>query len=48
VSGDLRLALMGSIIVMPIILGCILLAMRRVPDLERTVLDRARAAGEPI
>ncbi len=48
VTGDLRLALMGTIIVMPIILGCIFLAMRRVPDLERTVLDRARAAGEPI
>ena len=48
VSGDLRLALMGTIIVMPIILGCILLAISRVPDLERTVLDRARAAGEPV
>lgn len=48
VSGDLRLALMGTIIVMPIILGCILLALRTVPKLELSVVDRARGAGEAI
>ena len=47
-SGDLRLALMGTIIVMPIILACILIAMRAVPRLEATVVERARAAGEPV
>lgn len=48
VTGDLRLALMGTIIVMPIILACILTAMRAVPRLEQTVVERARAAGEPV
>ena len=48
VSGDLRLALMGTIVVMPIILACILIAMRAVPRLEATVVERARAAGEAV
>lgn len=48
VSGDLRLALMGTIIAMPIIIACIFIAMRAVPRLEMTVVERARAAGEPV
>lgn len=48
VSGDLRMALMGTIIVMPIILACIFVAMRAVPRLEQTVVERARAAGEAV
>lgn len=48
VSGDLRLALMGTIIVMPVIIACIFIAMRAVPRLEQTVVERARAAGEPV
>lgn len=46
VSGNLRLSLMGTIAVMPIIIAFILIAMRAVPKLELTVMDRARAAGE--
>ncbi len=48
VSGDLRLALMCSIIVMPIILALLWLAIRTVPHLENSLLDRARAAGAPV
>ncbi len=48
VTGNLRMALMGTIAVLPIILGCIIMAMRNVPGLEKTLASRAAAAGEPV
>ena len=48
VSNDLRLAMLCSIIVMPIIFVLLFVAIRTVPKLEATVIDRARAAGEPL
>ncbi|MFM1982557.1 MAG: hypothetical protein RJB22_1276 [Pseudomonadota bacterium] len=48
VTGDLRFALMGTLAVMPLILAAMLVALRRVPHLESSLLDRARAAGEPV
>lgn len=48
VSGNLRLAMMGTVIVVPLILLCIWIAVRTVPQLETSLLDRARAAGEAV
>ena len=48
VTGDLRLSLMGTLVVIPLILAAIWMAIRSVPALESTVLDRARAAGEAV
>lgn len=48
ITGNLRLSMMGTMAVMPIILIMIVIAYRSVPSLSETVLDRARAAGEPV
>ena len=48
VTGDLRIALMSTMIVVPLILVAIVTALRTVPNLEKNLLDRARAAGEPV
>ena len=48
VTGNLRYALMGTLAVMPIILIAMAVALRRVPGLEASLVDRARAAGEPV
>ncbi|MFM7028373.1 MAG: spinster family MFS transporter [Chakrabartia sp.] len=48
VTGDLRSSLMGTLAVMPIILGAIFVALRTVPALEASLLDRARALGEKV
>ena len=48
VSGDLRVSLMGTLAVLPIILVAILVALRAVPRLEASLVDRARAAGEAV
>lgn len=48
VSGDLRLSLMGTLVVLPIIIGAVLVAWRTVPALEASLIARARAAGEPV
>lgn len=48
VTGNLRLAMMGTAIVVPLILLCIWVAIRSVPQLEASLLDRARAAGEAV
>jgi hypothetical protein len=34
--------------VVPLILVAIVTALRTVPNLEKNLLDRARAAGEPV
>lgn len=48
VTGDLRFALMGTLAVMPLILAAMGVALRRVPELEASLMDRARAAGEAV
>lgn len=48
VTSDLRLSLMGTLAVMPLILAAMLMALRHVPALETSLLDRARALGEKI
>jgi MFS family permease len=47
-QGDLRMGLLSLIGVAPIALGLLLYAYRSVPAAEATLIDRARAAGEPI
>lgn len=46
ISGDLRTGLLSLLAVAPISLLLLVLAWRTVPDAERSVLERARAAGE--
>lgn len=48
VTGDLRFALMATIIAIPAILASILIAFKTLPKLEETLIDRAKAAGEVI
>jgi hypothetical protein len=48
VTGNLRIALMSTMLVIPLILVAIVTALRTVPGLERSLLDRARAAGESV
>jgi len=47
-GGDLRTGLLALLAVAPISAVLLLLAWRAVPEAERTVTDRARAAGEVI
>ena len=47
-GGDLRLGLLSLLGAAPISLALLLLAWRTVPRAEATVLERARAAGEPL
>jgi MFS family permease len=44
--GDLRLALLASLVVGAVAAACAAMAARRLTDDERTLRDRARAAGE--
>jgi MFS family permease len=48
VTGDLRFAMLSVLAMFPIILLLLILLIKRVPEMERTVLERARAAGEPV
>lgn len=48
VTGDLTFAMRSTVIVAPLILIAIWVAMRTLPKLEESLLDRARAAGERI
>lgn len=47
-TGDLRTGLLSLLAVVPISFTLLLLAWRSVPEAERTVVDRARAAGEAL
>ena len=47
-GGDLQRGVLALLVVAPISLMLLLLAWRTVPEAERSVLDRARAAGEKI
>jgi MFS family permease len=46
--GDLGIGVLSLLAVVPISVGCLLYAYRAMPAAEATVVDRARAAGEPI
>lgn len=47
-GGDLRLGLLALLAVAPVSVALLLLAWRTVPEAERTVAERARAAGEAV
>lgn len=47
-GGNLRLGVLSLMAVAPISLGLLIMAWRRVPAAEASVVERARAAGEPI
>ncbi len=46
--GDLRTGILSLIGVAPIALGLLIAAYRMLPNAERTIVERARAAGEPV
>lgn len=46
--GDLRFGILSLIAVAPIALALLTFAYRLVPTAERTIVERARAAGEPV
>lgn len=46
--GDLRVGILSLITVAPVALALLVAAYRALPTAERTIVDRARAAGEPI
>lgn len=48
VTGDLRTGILALLLVSPIALVLLLFAWRSVPAAEASVVNRARAAGEPI
>jgi MFS family permease len=46
--GDLRVGILSLIIVAPVALALLIVAYRTVPKAERTIVERARDAGEPV
>jgi hypothetical protein len=46
--GDLRVGILSLIAVAPIALGLLIAAYRTVPKAEKTIVQRARDAGEPV
>lgn len=46
--GNLRVGILSLIAVAPIALGLLIAAYRTVPKAERTIVERARDAGEPV
>jgi len=46
--GNLRVGILSLIAVAPIALGLLIAAYRAVPKAEQTIVERARAAGEPV
>ena len=46
--GNLRVGMLSLIGVAPIALGLLIAAYRMLPEAERTIAERARAAGEPV
>ncbi|MEY4500232.1 MAG: hypothetical protein RIS52_122 [Pseudomonadota bacterium] len=48
VTHDLRAAILSTIVVVPIIVMCIVIAIQSFPRLEATLIARARNAGEPV
>ena len=48
VTGSLRTGILSLLVVSPVAFILLLLAYRAVPEAEHTVVERARAAGEPV
>jgi MFS family permease len=48
VTGDLRFAMMSVLFVLPVTLALFVLASRKLPEVEASRVERARAAGEPV
>jgi MFS family permease len=48
VTGDLQFAMLSALLVVPAILIFIIIAARSVPQLEASLIERAREAGEAI
>jgi hypothetical protein len=48
VGGDLRFAMLSVLFVLPVTLAMFFLASRNFPALEASVVERARAVGEPV
>ena len=48
ITGDLATGMLSLLAVAPISIGALLIAYRTVPKAAATVLERARAAGEPV
>lgn len=46
--GDLRVGILSLIVVAPVALALLIVAYRTVPKAERTIVERARDAGEPV
>ena len=46
--GNLRVGILSLIVVAPVALALLIAAYRTVPAAERTIIQRARAAGEPV
>ena len=46
--GNLRVGILSLIAVAPIALGLLIAAYRAVPKAEQSIVERARAAGEPV
>lgn len=46
--GNLRVGILSLIAVAPVALGLLIAAYRAVPKAEQTIVERARAAGEPV
>ncbi len=46
--GNLRVGILSLVAVAPIALGLLIAAYRSVPKAERTIVERARHAGEPV
>ncbi len=46
--GNLRVGILSLVAVAPIALGLLIAAYRSVPKAERTIVERAREAGEPV
>ena len=48
VAGDLRTAMLGILLLTPVVLALLQFAARRLPATEASLAARARAAGEPV
>jgi MFS family permease len=46
--GNLRVGILSLIAVAPVALGLLIAAYRMLPTAERTIVERARAVGEPV
>jgi len=48
VTGDLRFAMLSVLFVAPVTIGLLIYSARKLPAVEASIIDRARAAGEDV